>query len=113
MITRTITLTCTYKVKRKDKQLDFNDICTRLKSNLANKINTEEFDSALYAITKEFSINIERIEEPEVEFIITIFITTYNAPLLPRKLFKQYMENNLLKIEQDDFTARIIKRRIY
>lgn len=113
MITRSITLDCTYKIKVINKNNNFDDICTELKSILTTKIDSEEFDTALCAITKERSINIEKVEDSKIEFIITMFITTMHAPQGPRKLLKTYMENNLINISSDNFTAKIIKRRIY
>ena len=113
MITKTITLACTYQIKVKSKEIDFDTACKQLKSILAEKISTEEFNDDLYIISKEGSINIEKLDKSRVEVIITLFITTLHAPESPRKLFKQYMENHLLKIDEDNFVAKIIKRRFY
>ena len=113
MITKEITLDCTYKIKIINKDNNLNDICTKLKSILTTKINSEEFNKQLCAITKESTINIEKIEDSKIEFIITMFITTLHAPDSPRKLLKTYMENNLITIEDESFRAKIIKRRFY
>lgn len=111
MITRSITLDCTYKIK--SKQLEFNKACDELKQHIINKLDSEQFNSTMYAITKEVEINIDRKEASEVEFIITMFITTINAPESLHVLFRKYMEAELLHIEDSEFTAKIIKRRIY
>ena len=112
MITKVITWNCTYKVKITNKEVSFDDTCEQLKATIKNKLNDTSFDEYMHIITKETTIATERVEQPEVEFIVMLF-TTLEDDVLPNRTFRKYMEENLLKISTDDFTARVIKRRIY
>lgn len=112
MITKVITWNCTYKLKVKSKQLSFDEACEQLKATIKSKLNNETFDTHMHIITKETTMATERVEQPEVEFIVMLF-TTLEDDVLPNRTFRKYMEDHLLKIDTDDFTARVIKRRIY
>ena len=112
MITKVITCNCTYKLKIKNKQLELNDACEQLKATIKNKLNAELFDEYMHIITKETTITTERVEQQEVEFIVMLF-TTLEDDVLPNRTFRKYMEEHLLKIDTNDLTARVIKRRIY
>ena len=112
MLTKVITWNCTYKLKVKNKQLSFYEACEQLKTTIKSKLNNDTFDTHMHIITKELSATIERSEQPEVEFIV-MFFTTLEDDVLPNRTFKKYMEEHLLKIDTDDFTARVINRRIY
>lgn len=108
-----LTFNSTYKIKSKNKQLDFNTMCNELKSMITNMLNTDKFNDTMSAISNEFTTTIESIEQPQVELITTLFVTLVDNNEPANKLFRKYMEDNLLRIEHEQFSARLVKRRIY
>lgn len=113
MTTKVITWNCTYKLKIKNKDVDFATICEQAKNIIYSLINVEQFDTDMYIVAKEVTITTEQVEYPRVEFLVVLFCTFMKAPKAPNRLFKQYMENNLISISNELFDGKLVRRSIY
>lgn len=112
MRTKNITLNCTYEITSKNN-IEFNEACKKLKYTLECIFDSDEFLTHMCSITQEGTIDIENIADPKVELFVTLFITTIKPPQLPSVLFRQFLEQNLINIDTENFNAKLIKRKIH
>ena len=105
-----LTISLTYKLKTSK---DFNTACEEFCSSIKRLIEDEEFDAYMHIVTKEVVVTISKLQKPEVELLITMFTTLEDTTIKDAKLFRAYSEENLVRITQDNVSAKLIKRRIY
>ena len=110
MRTRMLTLSGIYQLK---SSIAFEDAKTLLIADIKKLIDNNEFDNMLNIFTKESSVLIENTDEPKVELFVTMFVTVAESNKSIVKLFREYVNNNMTKLDCDNYSAKLIKKRIY
>lgn len=99
-----LNISLTYKTK--------TDVSEQLKAQIYNLLTTDQFDTYMSIITKETTINIEHAQDKETELLITMF-TTIDEAVKPTKLMRMFIEEHMSKFIVDNYTCRLVKRRVY
>ena len=110
MRTRMLTLSGIYQLK---SSIAFEDAKRLLIADIKKLIDNNEFDNMLNIFTKESSVLVENTDEPKVELFVTMFVTVAENNKSIVKLFREYVNNNMTKLDCDNYSAKLIKKRIY
>lgn len=110
MRTRMLTLSGIYQLK---SSIAFEDAERLLIADIKKLIDNNEFDNMLNIFTKESSVLVENTDEPKVELFVTMFVTVAENNKSIVKLFREYVNNNMTKLDCDNYSAKLIKKRIY
>ena len=87
------------------------DKCNTLLNIINNKLTSDECKKELDILFIDNTLDVTTNED-KVNIVITSYVTQKEIKSIVKKL-RAFIDNNLSTIEQEDFTAKMLKRRVY
>ena len=94
------------------KLITFNNACEQLRQHINKTFNNDNFKAHMHIVEHDSTIMIDRKDDPRVTFIVTIYATIEDNKEQVKRL-REYIDNNIAKIELAYVDATLLRRRIY